>query len=426
MIAVVDKDSSHVKQRGIPPRSHSGKPLKRDEMACTDKKPAKIHLYDRTLLLSTLAVVLLGLMMVYSASIVVSEKMYAEPFHFVIRQLLFMTLGVSLAAFIIRIEIQQWQKIGLILFGLSLFFLVIVLVPGVGRQINGSTRWIGFSGIGFQVSEFAKFAAIIYLARYLVCHQESVKKEISGFLKPMILLAVMAALLLREPDFGSTAVIMAAALALLFLAGARVWQFCLLFGLVVGALAILAISSPYRMARLTSFLNPWQNPFDSGYQLTQSLIAFGRGSLLGVGLGESVQKLFYLPEAHTDFLFAVLAEELGLLGALVVIFLFMMIVYRILKIAREAELQKRFFAAYVAYGFGLWIAMQVAINIGVNTGILPTKGLTLPLMSYGGSSVLIMCIVFAIIFRIDYENRLAHFGLQKKYVRERVLKKKLI
>jgi cell division protein FtsW len=204
----------------------------------------------------------------------------------------------------------------------------------------------------------------------------------------------------------------------LFLGGAQLWQFTVLFSSVVGALIVLAISSPYRMARLTSFLNPWENPFDSGYQLTQSLIAFGRGGLFGVGLGDSVQKLFYLPEAHTDFLFAVLSEELGVVWGVVVIALFGIIVYRALVIGQEAESTGQKFAAYVSYGFGLWIAMQVFINIGVNSGLLPTKGLTLPLMSYGGSSILIMCVAFAVLMRIDYENRLARYGLYKKTIRQ--------
>ncbi|MCD6047682.1 MAG: ftsW [Gammaproteobacteria bacterium] len=401
-----------------PLRRHSITQKPQAGMANTSQnKPIKILLFDRWLLAAVVAVMLLGIMMVYSASIVVSEKMFGEPFYFVMHQMVFIVAGLVLAAFLLRVEMKQWEEISTLLLFISFISLILVLIPGVGRQVNGSMRWVGFAGVGFQVSEFAKFVVVIYLARYLVKHHQAVTQQFSGFLKPMIILGIIALLLLKEPDFGSTVVIMTTALGMLFLAGARLWQFGCLFGGVAASLVVLAISSPYRMARLTGFLDPWANPYDSGYQLTQSLIAFGRGSLFGVGLGESVQKLFYLPEAHTDFLFSVLAEELGLVGCLAVIVLFAIIVYRTLCIGREAASQSRWFQAYVAYGFALWIAMQATVNIGVSSGLLPTKGLTLPLMSYGGSSVLIMCMVFAVLFRIDYENRLERFGLARNKIR---------
>jgi cell division protein FtsW len=384
-----------------------------------DKKPIKILLFDRWLLAAVIAITLIGLMMVYSASIVVSQKLYNQPFYFIIKQLIQLIAGGILAFFVLRIDMKQWEKNGLLLLFISVILLITVLIPGIGRQINGSMRWIGFAGIGFQVSELAKLIVILFLAGYLVKHQTAVNEKFSGFLKPMIVLGIICLLLLKEPDFGSATVIMVTALGMLFLAGARLWQFGLLFATVSGTLLVLAISSPYRMARLTGFLNPWANPFDSGYQLTQSLIAFGRGGLFGVGLGGSVQKLFYLPEAHTDFLFAVLAEELGLIGCLIVIGLFAIIVYRALKIGRDALSHGHQFQAYTAYGIALWIAMQVTVNIGVSSGLLPTKGLTLPLMSYGGSSLLIMSAAFALLFRIDYENRSAQFGLTyRKLVRK--------
>ncbi len=407
-------------QRGLPLRQASEAKAKFKTMVATVNKPVKILLYDRYLLFATLTVILLGLMMVYSASIVISEKMYGGPFHFVLRQGVFILLGIALALVVVRISIQRWQAVGGKLLLISLFLLFIVLIPGVGRSVNGSMRWLGFGGLGFQVSEFAKFAVIIYMARYLVLHKHAVREQFSGFMRPMLLLLVMALLLLKEPDFGSTTVIFTTALALLFLGGAQLWQFTVLFSSVVGAMIVLAISSPYRMARLTGFLNPWANPYDSGYQLTQSLIAFGRGGFLGVGLGDSIQKLFYLPEAHTDFLFAVLSEELGVCWGIIVIVLFGTIVYRALMIGKAAEQLGQAFAAYVCYGFALWIALQVFINIGVNAGLLPTKGLTLPLMSYGGSSVMIMCVVFAMLMRIDYENRLSRYGLNKKVIRQRL------
>ncbi len=417
------RSDSDAAKKHKPLRQHSTSTKLQAGMANSGKnKSVKILLFDRWLLVALLTIVLLGLMMVYSASIGISEKMFNAPFHFLIRQLAYISIGLILAFFLVHIEMKQWEEISTILLLLTMIFLVLVLIPGMGRQVNGSMRWIGFAGVGFQVSELAKFVVILYLARYLVKHRQSIIKEFSGFLKPMIILAIIAVLLLKEPDFGSTTVIMVTALGMLFLAGAQLWQFGLLLGTVAGALVVLAISSPYRMARLTGFLNPWANPFDSGYQLTQSLIAFGRGSLFGVGLGESVQKLFYLPEAHTDFLFAVLAEELGLVGCLAIIILFSIIVYRIIKIARESELRGKAFQAFVAYGFALWIAIQVTVNIGVSSGLLPTKGLTLPLMSYGGSSVLTMCIVFTLLFRIDYENRLERFGLKQQEIRRREFK----
>jgi cell division protein FtsW len=262
-------------------------------------------------------------------------------------------------------------------------------------------RWINLGPLSLQVSELAKFSVILYLSSYLVRRAEEVQTKVIGFMKPMLILALASVLLLLEPDFGAMVVIMATALAMMFLAGVRLWQYAVLFLLVATGLAGLALSSPYRMARLTGFLHPWANQFDSGYQLTQSLIAFGRGGIFGVGLGDSIQKLFYLPEAHTDFLFAVLAEELGLLGEIGVIALFGVLVGRAIWLGRKAYELGEYFSSFLAYGLGLWIAFQAMVNIGVNAGLLPTKGLTLPLMSYGGSSVLINCVVVAVLLRIS-------------------------
>ena len=283
--------------------------------------------------------------------------------------------------------------------------MIIVLIPGIGKHVNGSARWLGAGPISIQVSEFMKLAMILYLASYLVRHREEVHERLIGFIKPLLILIIICILLLKEPDFGAATVILATSLGMMFLAGARLGQFMGLLVLSLTAFSILAISSPYRLQRLTSFLNPWANPFDSGYQLTQSLIAFGRGNWFGVGLGESIQKLFYLPEAHTDFVFAILTEELGLLGALFLIATYALLTIRIFMIGRRAQELQYDFAAYVAYGIGLWISLQVLINFGVNTGLLPTKGLTLPFMSYGGSSLLISCVAISILIRIDYENR---------------------
>lgn len=338
--------------------------------------------------------------MVASASMVISERQYGMPFHYLLHQLVYFVFGLIAAGFVLHIDTNLWQRTSVFWLLLSVAMLVLVLIPGIGRQVNGSIRWLHFGPITLQPSELAKFSVILYMAGYLVRHDEEVKTRVTGFLKPMILLGFVGILLLMEPDFGATTVIVGTALAMMFLAGVRLWQFIILFSCVGAALGGLVLASPYRLARLTGFLHPWADAFDSGYQLTQSLIAFGRGGVFGVGLGNSIQKLFYLPEAHTDFLFAVLGEELGLIGGLIVVLLFGIITWRAILIGRRAHEQGELFAAYLAYGLGMWLALQAMINIGVNTGVLPTKGITLPLMSYGGSSMMIMCVVVALLLRI--------------------------
>lgn len=362
-------------------------------------------MYDRLFLFALLSIVAFGLIMVSSASIVISERQYGHAFHYLIRQLAYMGLGFFLILLVIRIPMEKWLNSGSTLLLISLALLALVLVPGIGREVNGSARWIGFGPIGMQVSELAKLCVIIYMASYLQRHEKEVRYEAKGFLKPMLILGVTAVLLLKEPDFGATVVITSTTLGMMFLAGVRLRHYLVLLAVVLLALGILAVSSPYRVARMTTFLDPWAVQYDSGYQLTQSLIAFGRGGWSGVGLGESVQKLFYLPEAHTDFLFAVLAEELGLIGIVAVMLLYAIFVCRGLLIGRRAEKAGYAFSAYVAYGISLWLGFQAMVNMGVNAGVLPTKGLTLPLMSYGGSSVLIDCIAVALLFRVDYETR---------------------
>jgi cell division protein FtsW len=369
-------------------------------------------MYDKWFVAAIMGLLLIGLMMVSSSSVMMATKNYHQPFYFLLRQIAYLSIGAMLAMVVMRLDTTIWQKHSVTLLGVCLLCMVLVLIPGIGKMVNGSRRWLAIGPIGIQVSELAKFLVVIYMSGYLVRQQERNKSQILGFIKPMIVLAVIAGLLLLEPDFGATVVIVSTVMMILFLSGVK-WQYYLiLILLVVLAMAMLAVASPYRVARLTAFLNPWADQFKSGYQLTQALIAFGRGGWLGMGLGDSVQKLFYLPEAHTDFLFAVLAEELGFLGIVVVISLYAILFWRGMVIGFQAFQQNRHFAAYVAYGLSCWLFFQALINMGVNSGMLPTKGLTLPFLSYGGASLVVNCLVVALLLRIDHENRWFAIGLR--------------
>ncbi|HEY0634539.1 MAG TPA: putative lipid II flippase FtsW [Gammaproteobacteria bacterium] len=363
------------------------------------------QILDHHLLVTMLTLLALGLVMVGSASIGIADRQTGEPFYYLFRQGGFVALGLMLGVVAYHIPLHFWQRMGVPLLLLSLVMLALLLIPGLGRNVNGATRWLNLVVFNLQVSEVSKLAVIIYLAGYLVRHAEAVRSTVGGFLKPMGLIVLAVVLLLLEPDFGASVVIIATAMGMLFLGGVQLWLFGVLLLVALLLLALLAVSAPYRMERLTTFLNPWADPFDSGFQLTQSLIAIGRGEWFGVGLGGSVQKLFYLPEAHTDFVFAVLAEELGLLGAMVVVGLFAYLVWRMFLIGRRAATEGDLFAAYLVFGISLWVALQAFINIGVNMGLLPTKGLTLPLMSYGGSSMMVMCVAMAIVLRADADQR---------------------
>lgn len=362
-------------------------------------------LFDPWVLFLTISIIAIGLTMVGSASISIAERNNGEPFYYLYRQLIATGIGMGIGSLVLFTPIVFWEKAGPVLLLIGVLLLIAVLLPGVGREINGSARWIPMGIFNLQVSELVKLAMVIYLAGYLVRHNETVKKTIKGFILPMIVLSGVAILLLLEPDLGATVVISATALGMLFLGGVRLWQFMILM-LVMGiCVYLLIIFEPYRMERLQSFMDPWADPFNSGFQLTQSLIAFGRGELMGVGLGNSIQKLFYLPEGHTDFLFAVLAEELGGIGAITVIGLFSALVSRIFVLAKKADMAVKPFSAYMMFGLAIWIGLQAFVNIAVNMGALPTKGLTLPLMSYGGSSMMIMCIAIALILRAEHELR---------------------
>lgn len=370
--------------------------------ATTESGGLRLPKLDYPLIGATLALLSLGLVMVASASL---HKIGGAPFYFVMRHLIAIGIGLIGAFVIFQIPLQQLEKMGGALYLFGLFLLLLVLIPGLGKEVNGATRWIPIGGFSLQSSEFMKLFVVVYLAGYLVRRQIEVTHSVWGFIKPMILLVLASALIMVQPDFGTTTVLLVTALGMLFLGGVPVWQFLILIALSGSALFTMIIVSPYRLQRVTTFLDPWADVQNSGYQLAQALIAFGRGELFGVGLGSGIQKLFYLPEAHTDFLMAVIGEELGLMGTLVVIFLFAFIVWRAFTIGAEAERLESRFAAYMAQGFGLWLGIQTFINIGVNIGLLPTKGLTLPFMSYGGNSIIVACMVIAILVRIDYENR---------------------
>lgn len=359
--------------------------------------------FDPVLLTIVLTLLFGGLVVLASASISVSDSTTGDPFYYLQRQLLAAAIGAVGGFICLFIPMQVWKALGPLMLFVGLALLLVVLLPGVGYEVNGSRRWIRIGVMNMQVSEPARLCFIIYLAGYLVRRNKAVREEFVGFLRPMLLLSLACAALLAEPDFGAAVLLLATALTMLFVAGARMRDFLLFFSVGTAGMGLLAVASPYRMQRLTGFLDPWSDPFDSGFQLTQSLIAIGRGEWVGVGLGNSVQKLFYLPEAHTDFVFAVFAEEFGLLGSVALIGVFLALLWRVFKIAIRAVNAERLFEAYLAIGLGTWLGLQAFINVGVNMGILPTKGLTLPLVSYGRSSMIITMIAIALLLRIHHE-----------------------
>lgn len=360
---------------------------------------------DFPMLAGCLALLGLGLVMISSASTEVAAVNTGSPLYYMIRHLVYLVIGLGAAGVVLMVPLATWQRHSWLLLLIAIALLVMVLVPGIGREVNGARRWIGFGAFNIQPSEIAKVFVVLYLAGYLVRRQEEVRESWAGFFKPFVVLLPMAFLLLLEPDFGATVVMMGSAMAMLFLGGVGLLRFGLMVALAVGAVFVLVQTQEYRLQRLITFTDPWADQYGSGYQLTQALIAFGRGEWLGVGLGNSIQKQFYLPEAHTDFVFSVLAEELGLVGALVTVGLFVFVSVRALYIGLWAERAKQFFSAYVAFGLAfLWIG-QFLINIGVNIGLLPTKGLTLPFLSYGGSSLVICCVSLALLLRIEWETR---------------------
>lgn len=349
------------------------------------------------------ALTLVGLVMVTSASMSIAARSMGDPFYFLERQFIFTLAGLLLAWMVTRVPTELWDKYSLALLLLGLLLLTLVLIPGLGARVNGARRWLRIGMLNFQVSELAKVLVLTWVCSYCVRKRAELETTLPGLLKPFALLSVTALLLLIEPDFGAATVLFATGFAVLFIAGARLRYVLSLVSAAAVAFALLALTSSYRLKRLLIFLHPFDDPFNGGFQLTQSLIAIGRGSWFGVGLGSSVQKLFYLPEAHTDFVFAVLAEELGLVGVTGVIALFVALVWRAFHISRMAAKAGMRFQAYLAVGFGIWLGLQACVNIGVNMGVLPTKGLTLPLLSYGRSSLLVSLAWLGVLLRIYHE-----------------------
>ncbi len=358
--------------------------------------------WDWPLLVVVLGLAGAGLVFVYSASIPYAGEKLGDPGYFLRHQQIYLMVAALAIAATSQIPIAFWRRAALPVTLLGIGLLVLVLIPGVGREVNGSMRWLSVGGLRLQPSEWIKVSFVLYLALLLTRRQ---RDSVVPLLGPLMVLLFITMLLLAEPDLGAAAVLAMTAAGMLFMAGLPIWQFLLLNSGLLGAITILTLISPYRLARLTAFMDPWADPLASGFQLTQSLMAFGRGGWTGVGLGESLQKLFYLPEAHTDFLLAVIAEELGLFAVLLLLAAYAWLTLHAFTIARAALAAGKPFAGQLAYGVGLLIGLQALINIGVNMGVLPTKGLTLPLLSYGGSSLLFTCFALGLLLRINYENR---------------------
>lgn len=358
---------------------------------------------DWSIIIVLATLISIGLVAVASASIAFSEATYGDGWFFVKRYCLFLSLGLLAGLVVAGIPIIYWEKYGGALLIVALLLLVAVLIPGVGKKVNGSQRWLQLGVMTLQASEVVKFCMIVFFSSFLSRKQLELQQNWRGLVKPLLVLSVVVFLLLLEPDFGSSVVLVGTVMGMLFIAGAKMWQFIILFVVALSGLVVLATSSDYRLDRLVSFRNPWADQYDTGYQLTQSLIAFGRGEWFGLGLGNSVQKLFYLPEAHTDFIVAIIAEELGLIGLAILLIIFSILVTKVLLISRNALKSNLLFSGYAAFGIAIMLAGQGFINVGVASGLLPTKGLTLPFISYGGSSLLVCCMLMGLVLRMSWE-----------------------
>lgn len=374
-------------------------------------------LYDRHLLLIMLALAAIGLVMVTSASMPVGERLTGNPFHFMLRHAVYLILSLFAAVVVLTQPMSRWERANGWLCLAAIVMLIAVLF--VGHTVNAATRWIRIGPITLQVAEFAKLFFFVFLASYLNRRHDEVRKNLKGFFKALMLMGVISVLLLLQPDLGTVVVVAMTTMGMLFLAGARLMQFFAVVMTLLVALLLLIIVEPYRMRRVTSFWSPWDDPFGSGYQLTQSLMAFGRGDWLGQGLGNSVQKLQYLPEAHTDFIISIMAEELGFIGVFVTVLLLFALVIKALFLGQRALRQKRPFCGYLAHGIGIWFGFQTMVNVGAAAGLIPTKGLTIPFISYGGSSLLAMTVALAILLRIDYELRVNYRDPSQKPPRSR-------
>ncbi len=382
-------------------------------VAATAPRPGRarpVFLWDRWLLISSVALLGLGLILVASASIAIADRASGEPFYYFVRQVIFMALGFATAAFCMGVPSENWIRARYLLLTGAFVLLIAVLLPGVGREVNGAVRWLSLGPVNLQVSEPARLMILLYLASYVAVRQKALRTELKSFLRPLGFVIAACALLMAQPDFGATTVLMATALAVLFAGGVKVRYFVVMLVLAAAALGVLAMGSEYRLRRLTSFMDPWADPYNAGFQLTQSLIAIGRGEWFGVGLGAGVQKLFYLPEAHTDFVFAVFAEEFGLVGVIIMLSLYGILLWRAFAIAAAAAAREQIFHASLAFGLGVWLGAQAFVNIGVNMGLLPTKGLTLPLVSYGGSSLIVCMAAVGLLLRLSHETRAAEQG----------------
>lgn len=360
---------------------------------------------DMGIIVLGLSLILVGLIAISSASIEYAQINYNSPTFHTKRHLIYMVAAGIAAVVIYRVPLEFWEDTGWVWLFAALGLLILVLIPGIGKEVNGSQRWLPLGPFTLQPSEFAKLAMIVYLAGYMVRREHEVRHEWQGFLKPMAVLFAATLLLMVEPDFGATVIVAGSAFGMLFLAGVKLGHFLLVLAGALGALLVLVVSEPYRVKRLTAYTDPWADPYDTGFQLTQSLIAFGRGEWFGVGLGNSVQKLFYLPEAHTDFVFSIWAEETGFVGALLVILLYAALIGRVLWVGRAAQLADYPFGAYLCYGIAMVFSGQAFVNMGVSSGLLPTKGLTLPFVSYGGTSLIICCAMLALVLRVDRHIR---------------------
>lgn len=359
---------------------------------------------DPVLMLLGLTLLTIGLIAISSASIEYADWHYGNPWYHTQRHLIYIVAALFAGAVVYRVPQQFLLDTGWVWLFVALALLILVLLPGIGREVNGSQRWIPLGPFTIQPSEFAKLALVVYLAGYMVRKEHEVRHHWQGFLKPMAVLFTLTLLLMVEPDFGATVIAVGTAFGMLFLAGVKMGHFLLVLLGALGALVVALVAEPYRLKRLTAYTDPWADPFDSGFQLTQSLIAFGRGEWTGVGLGNSVQKLFYLPEAHTDFVFSIWAEETGFIGAMLVIGLYVALIGRILWTGRRALAVSNPFGAYLCYGVALMYSGQAFVNMGVSSGLLPTKGLTLPFVSYGGTSLIVCCVMLALVLKIERDT----------------------